>query len=88
MPRIVREERFLPFKIGDMVTIGPRNPRIPDRPTRITFNKTYTITDFYISIADLRCVYIKAVDGSDKGKTIGVRLNRLTHTLQNPQWEV
>jgi hypothetical protein len=88
MPRIVREERFLPFKVGDTVMVGPRNPNIPDSPTRINFNKIYTISDFYISIADLRCVYLKAMDGSDNDKTIGVRLNRVTHTLQNPQWEV
>jgi len=86
MPREGYDDKFLPFKIGDIIMVGPRSPERPNAHSRVDYDKVYIITSFYISIASLRCAYVETVDGT--GKNIGVRLNRMTHTLRNPHWEI
>jgi hypothetical protein len=87
MPRVNGDDkRFLPFRIGDLVMVGPRDPNRPNAYTRLRFDKIHVIVQFYMSIAKLRCAYVKPVD--DSGETHGLRLNRCTHTLRHAQWEV
>jgi hypothetical protein len=75
------------FKIGDVIFIDNKE------------HKYYTITEFYISVSQKRCAYIKPNDGImpedydgyrllSRG-VCGVTLERLTHiTYLTPDWEV
>lgn len=80
------EEDFLPFRLDDYVMVAPRDPARPNAYTRTHGDMIHKIVGFYISIASYRCAYVKQVDGEKN--SVGVRIERLTHTTQNATWEV